>query len=383
MLVTRLRDAFSARVRPQAAGVARVAVGAAAILKTVERAPILERLSDPAVLHVPYFAGQPSVSSVPSELVLAAWVLLATAFMLGLATRLSGSALAILLTAVLLSDQQLYSNHLYLLILLVGLLTMADSGSSLSLDAVRGGTRQVIPVWPLTLIRLQVSIVYLFAGLSKVNAGYLSGSVIAVSLRDEGLLAIPAEWRTFELMAAAALVSIMVELGLSIGLWLPRWRRTAFLAGLGLHVGIAVWLDPTLPLIVFAFIALSPYVLFLDPNPRRLTIVYDDSCGFCLHWVRWFRRLDWLGSLTTVPSSNGAALDRLCVTRDEADQALQLIRRNRRSEGFRAVVGVLEALPISFLWAPILRLWPISQLGDAVYRRIALRRHCTINSLVR
>ncbi len=376
-----LRQFVTRTGSPRAVGVVRIGVGAAAVLKGFERAPVLDRLAGDGVVRIPYVVGQPTVLGVPTELIVVVWITLAAAFMLGAFTTVSGIALTVVLAGVLLSDQQLFSNHLYLLTWLVGLLTLARSGSTLSIDARLGRGRRSIPVWPAALLRLQVIVLYFFAGLSKINLTYLSGTVVAVSLRREGPLAIPGDWRSFQVMAALSALSIMVELGLAIGLMLPRWRRTAFVLGLAMHAGIAFWFDLTLLLIIFGLMTLAPYVLFLDDRPERLTVVWDDSCSFCRGWVTWFRRLDWLGVLRLVPNSDVEELGRLQVTREEADEALQLVGVRRRSRGFLAVVGVLETLPISFLWAPLLRLWPIARLGDIVYRRVAQRRSCAIRPI--
>ncbi|MDQ3689001.1 MAG: HTTM domain-containing protein [Chloroflexota bacterium] len=369
---------FTATERPEAASVARGVIGVAAMLKALERAPILERLSDPAVVRVPYFAGQPSLADVPSVLVILLWVVLAGAFAIGFSARVTGAALTLLLLAVLFSDQQLYSNHLYLLIWVVGLLTLASPGTPRSADGRVGGARGAIPSWPIWLLRLQLSVLYLFAGLSKVTGEYLSGAVVSLSLREGGFLAVPAEWRTFEVMVAAAVLSIIAEIGLAAALWLPHWRRTAFVVGFALHFGIAAWFDPTLPLLIFAIIALTPYLLFLDLEPRPLTVVFDDSCGFCTRWITWFRRLDWLRVVVVVPSSDVVALKRLNVPRADADRALQVIANDEREQGFDAVVRVLERMPVSFLWAPLARLWPVRQVGRRIYARVAGRRRCSI-----
>jgi predicted DCC family thiol-disulfide oxidoreductase YuxK len=382
--VNALHGLVQRRARPEAAGVARAVVGVAAVLKALERAPILDRLASADVVRVPYLAGQPSVADLPATLVVVAWIGLAVAFAAGIAARITGTLLTLLLLSVLFGDQQLYSNHLYLLTWLVGLLTLADAGAAFSVDALRGRGRDLgrgrrtIAAWPLWLLRVQLSVLYLFAGISKIGATYLSGSVVALSLRTHGPFAFPAEWRTFEVMAVLSIVSILAEVGLAIALWLPRWRRTAFVVGLLLHLGIALWFDPTVPLIVFAVIALAPYVLFLDLQPRPLTLVFDDSCGFCKSWVRWFRRLDWLRALEFVPGSDASELARLEVPRADADRALQLIRGDGRSQGFDAVIGVLEHLPLSFLWAPLLRLWPILPIGRRTYARVAAGRQCSI-----
>ena len=376
--MSRLDDLVRRVSRPEAAGVARVAVGIAAALKALERAPVLDRLADPSVVRIPYVAGQPSVADLPGIVVLVVWIGLALSFAAGLSARMSGAALTAVLLAVLFSDQQLYSNHLYLLTWLTGLLTVAGPGAAISVDARRGRGSASIPHWPLALLRLQLSVVYLFAALSKVGATYLSGAVVSLSLRRDGPLAIPVDWRTFEVMAAVSIVSILAEIGLAVGLWLPRWRRTAFALGLLVHLGIALWFDPTVPLLIFAVITLSPYVLFLDLEPRPLIVVFDDSCGFCGRWVQWFRRLDWLRGIEFIPGSDASALARLGIPREDADRALQLIRAGHRSEGFDAVVGVLEYLPLSFLWAPLLRLWPTPTIGRRVYQHVAARRRCSI-----
>lgn len=262
--------------------------------------------------------------------------------------------------------------------LLVGLLTLARAGSAISADARLSGTRDEVPGWAPWLVRVQISIVYLFAGLSKLNGAFLSGTVVAVTLRRDGPLAVPAEWRTFEPMVVMSILAILTELFLAVALWLPRWRRTAFVLGLGLHTAIATWFVPTAELVVFGLITLAPYLFFL-PAPRQGAVVaWDDSCGFCRQWVMLFRRLDWLAALQCVPSSDTEALARLTIPREDADRALQLVTDDRREQGFLAVVGVLERTPIGFLWAPLLRLPPIAWLGDRAYRRVAARRLCSL-----
>jgi predicted DCC family thiol-disulfide oxidoreductase YuxK len=235
-----------------------------------------------------------------------------------------------------------------------------------------------VPNWPLFLIRVQMSIVYLFAGLSKVSLTFLSGTVVAVTLRRDGPLAVPLEWRTFEPMAVLSLLSILTELFLAMALWLPRWRRAAFVVGLGLHVGIAIWFEPAGQLAIFSVIILTPYLLFLNVPERAAVVVWDSSCDFCRGWVRLFGRIDWLGALRFVPSSDAAELERLQIPLEDADRALQFVGNGRRVQGFRAVVSVLEVTPVAFLWAPLLRLQPIAAIGDRLYRRTAARRQCTL-----
>jgi predicted DCC family thiol-disulfide oxidoreductase YuxK len=223
--------------------------------------------------------------------------------------------------------------------------------------------------------------VYGFAALSKVNLTYLSGSVVASYLRREGPLAVPEAWRSVEPMMVLAILSICLEAFVAIGLWLPRWRPAALVAGLGLHIGISAWLNPTFQITVFSLLMLPLYLLFLETRPARV-VVWDDGCGFCGTWVRWFRRLDWLRALRFVPRSELASAG-LPVSEDEAARALQLVTLRRVRSGFGAVTGVAELLPISFLWAPLLRLPLVAAVGHRVYERVAARRSCELPQPVR
>jgi predicted DCC family thiol-disulfide oxidoreductase YuxK len=110
-------------------------------------------------------------------------------------------------------------------------------------------------------------------------------------------------------------------------------------------------------------------------------VVWDDGCGFCAGWVRWFRRLDWIGALQFVPRSALAGAS-LPVSEEAATEALQLVFPSGRvRSGFAAVVGVAELLPLAFLWAPLLRLPFVAAVGERVYRRVAARRTCPLPAM--
>jgi predicted DCC family thiol-disulfide oxidoreductase YuxK len=377
----RLTSLVTDRINPRGLGIARIAIGLAALLVVLEEAPALLRLADPAVLRVPYVAGL----DLPTGLFPALGVLggvAGVAFMLGWRTRIAGALLATALGGILAADQQLYSNHLYLLVLAVVLLTIGGAGASVSLDARRSheATDPSVPAWPAFLLKVQVSIVYAFAALAKVNTVYLSGSVVASYLRTDGFLGLPGEWRAFAPMFVLSVLAVLTEAFLAVAIWIPKWRPTAFMVGLGLHAAITIWLVPTYQLFVYSLIILPLYLLFLPAARLSSTVVWDDSCSFCTTWVRWARRLDWLGALRFVPSSNDAEIGSLGVTRREADVALQLIGPDgSRRAGFDAVRGIAELTPLCFLWAPLLALPPVRAIGSRAYRSVAARRTCAVS----
>ena len=360
-------------------GVIRVGFGVAALLLAFEELPVLLRLADSGVLRVPYVAGLHVPPAVFFALAVAL-PLTSLAFGVGAFTPLTGWLLVATQAGTLLVDQQTYSNHLYLATLVAVLLTLGEAGSAVSVDARwRHRGQPSVPAWPLALMAVQVSVVYAFAALSKVNASYLSGSVISSYLRSDGLLAVPASWHGFQPMFVLSALGILTEAFLAIALWLPRWRPTAFLAGLGLHAAITVWLTPTSQLFTFSLLMLPLYLSFLDVGASEWSVVWDDSCSFCASAVRWARRLDWLGVLRFVPASDAPAREALGVSEVQAMAAVQLVQSGEPGvAGFDAVAVAAQIFPLTFLWSIVLRFPPIARAGRLAYRRVAARRSCRI-----
>jgi predicted DCC family thiol-disulfide oxidoreductase YuxK len=278
---------------------------------------------------------------------------------------------------VLLFDEQTYSNHLYLLTLLTLLLAWADAGAAYSLDARRTGLRRV-PAGPVHLLRAQLSIVYGFSAIAKVNLLYISGAIISLNLEREGWLAMPAALHTPTFLVWVALATILIEAGIAVAVWSERWRPRAFAAGFALHLGIVLLMARTerLQLAIFALEMFALYILFIDPRERVRLVVWDDHCSFCRAWITWFRRLDWLRLHRFVGASEPAAYLIAGIRPEEADHALQMVGPQGRAAGFDAVRTILETLPVSFLWAPLLRLSPVRRAGDRAYRAVARRRRC-------
>jgi predicted DCC family thiol-disulfide oxidoreductase YuxK len=131
-----------------------------------------------------------------------------------------------------------------------------------------------------------------------------------------------------------------------------------------------------LQLAIFALEMLALYVLFIEPRRRVRLVVWDDRCSFCRVWSTWFRRFDWLRLHRFVGASDPSACLDAGITPEEADLALQVAGPAGKVAGFEAVRMILEALPASFLWAPLLRLSPVRWAGERVYRAVARRRRC-------
>lgn len=268
-LITALRCVVEGQTDARPVGLARLIVGAAALVLGREASHISARLFNPAVVHLPYFQSFPYLTPSVQPFWLAAWFIAAAAFMAGWYTRLAGSLLIACISYFLLLDQQTYSNHQYLLVLLVLLLVIADSGASLSIDAVRGRGRELVPAWPVLLLKLQLSIVYGFAAIAKLNVVYLSGAILSDVLRPGGFLTFPAAWHTPEVMMSLATTSILTETFLALAFWSQHLRPVAVVVGVGLHAMMLLLLQRNAFLLLGPFAAqmFALYILFVDLTP--------------------------------------------------------------------------------------------------------------------
>ncbi|HEX2053194.1 MAG TPA: HTTM domain-containing protein [Actinomycetota bacterium] len=251
-------------VAPRLVGMARAGVGAAAIIEAVEVAPQLRALSGGRTLALPRWEALPVLTAGAVPLFLAAWLFVAAAFCLGWRTRVMGIALTGVLTYVLAADRQLYTNHLYLMTLLVLLFTLARSGAAFSIDARRGRGSPAIPAWPVLLVRAQVSIVYLFAAAAKFNVVYVSGVVLRAGVEAPAIQSLPPV-----VFTGAAIASLATELFLGVALWRPKLRTLAFLAGTVFHLTILATMQLLPDLLTFALLMLSGYLCFLAPMDGR------------------------------------------------------------------------------------------------------------------
>jgi hypothetical protein len=268
-----------AEARPIA--VVRILVGLAAIGNAFEHWAALNRLLAPLVVKMPYLSWLPYPPAAAAPALIGAWLIAAMLFMVGFRTRVAGGVLVAILAYVLLLDQQLYSNHLYLNVLVVLLVTIADSGARYSLDAHYRGRRGRIAEWPLLLLKIQVSIVYFFAALMKVNPDYLSGDLMLSFIHADVLKRLPPGLPAMGVVQALAIASVAVEFFLAFALWFAGWRWLALAAGLALHLSIiltggAVVGVPDIPFTVFALLVMAPYILFFQlPAPRPASAPSD------------------------------------------------------------------------------------------------------------
>lgn len=249
---------LSWRVDPRPVAVARIGLGVAGLITVLELYLRLAGLAD-GRLAMPLFDWAPPVTSTVAQGFLSIGVVATVAIIIGIGTSAGALVYSLITAAVLLWDQQMYSSHQLLSTLLITYLAFARSDRAFAVRR-RTGPRPTVPWWPQLLMMTQLTALYLFAGLAKINPVFLSGEPLS------GWIGAPLPEWMFQPMAWATVVT--ETLVLAVGLWVPRFRVLAMVAGVGLHLSIITMVTGgALQLTAFALACVPLYPLFLA-RPR-------------------------------------------------------------------------------------------------------------------
>lgn len=201
------------------------------------------------------------VSVAMTLVVLVLWLGGAALLVLGRRTHVAGAAIAVSGSAAILAAD-LYNHHLYLFVVIGTILALFASAEQL------------------TLLRWQLTIVYAFAVLTKINGTFLSGAVVRASLerstvfRDQAL--------SDEVMTVLSVATILIELALPMALWWsPRSRRLALFAGLAFHVSVVIGtaydLESFVQLVSFGALMLALYLAFFTGEGAEVAESHERS----------------------------------------------------------------------------------------------------------
>ena len=310
------------------------------------------------------------------------WALLAVAVVLGWRARLAGVG-AVLTGAVMVTAGAEFfnNNHMYLTTVCMGLVAFSDCERSY---AVR--PRAGLPdVWPRWMMRIQLSVVYGYAGLQKVNSEFLSGDALDAYMS----MAIGPLAPAARALSGTALVQpmaysvVMVELAMALLVWSKRTRTIAFAVALPLHIAMLLVAYNGIELygiVLFAVLTFTLLSAWVDVAPGARLVVWDDTCSFCKRFAGAVQRVDAWSGLRWQGSSTPAAYAGAGITSEAASKAIQLVEPDGRvRSGFDAVTGILAVLPGGFLIAPWLALPPAARFGEKAYGHVAAHRTCGVD----
>jgi len=232
-----------------------------AVMRVLVGTLFLLRTTPVAILLLPYaqfpFLGWPEHGWKMSAFgpTLPAWLCIALcfgrtvtaiAFTIGFHARASGIATAVMGYALLANDAMAYTNTLHLIHLAVLVIALADERSPIS------------SIW---LVRALPLSVYLFSGLAKLNAQWLSGRTL-VSLVDQRTIASPSI-----VLAYARPLSVgmaLFELALPMLLLAPRTRRAALWLAAAFHFYLQLTVHPD----VFGMMMIVLLLAFVEPQKQ-------------------------------------------------------------------------------------------------------------------
>ena len=192
---------------------------------------------------------------------------------LGYRYRLSITAFFLLFTYAELIDRTTYLNHYYFISLISFLMIFLPLNRTASLDAWRAKTKeesQTAPISAIWMLRVQIGLVYLFAGIAKLNADWLLNAeplrIWLFNNTDTPIFGplLREAWVPFAMSWTGAFFDLTI-----IG-WL-LWRKTrpyAYLVLVAFHLITALFF-PSIGM--FPWIMIGATLIFFDPEwPRRL-----------------------------------------------------------------------------------------------------------------
>ncbi|MDA8372071.1 MAG: HTTM domain-containing protein [Nocardiopsaceae bacterium] len=246
-----LAGIIGSTVGSRALACARIAVASAALLKAVLVAPVVLHVEDEP-LRLPLVP----LPEIPFISLFIVWVAAGALLLLGFAVPLTGTLVGLSAWYTLLSDERVYSNHLLLLSLLAILSAASGGGRLLSRD-------HRVPGTAVFLMMVQISTVYVFAGLSKINSSFLAGEILAGQAGTPDAL-VPVPFSSFPdtVVVTLSIGAVVFEVALGIVLWIPRVRICAIAAGILLHLTFMLFLAERWEFLGFALLCFSTYPLF-------------------------------------------------------------------------------------------------------------------------
>jgi len=223
--------------------------------RTYERGWIAEMYIDP-YYHFSFFDWIKPLEGDGMYWVYALLALLSISIILGLFYRVSTIIFFFLFTYCELIDKTYYLNHYYLVTILIFWMIWIPSHRWFSLDAklfpkIKSNT---CSSWHIHILKVQLSMVYFFAGLAKVNPDWLfKAQPMATWL--PGLYEIPIIGKIMHYKELAFLFSwlgCIYDLTIWIFLWMERTRALAYAAVILFHI---------LTAILFPRIGMFPYIM--------------------------------------------------------------------------------------------------------------------------
>ncbi len=312
--------------------------------------------------HLPFIPERFVASHDAYVVILAVRILLAVMVTVGHRARLALLGSAALGVYTLLCNRVEFHHNRYSLYCYAFLIALGPCDRAIAITRDESPSHGA-PMWAQRLAQLQVSIVYLASGASKLlDPDWRDGLVLsdrfaryAYQALEKGVpQSVVDAFGTPAATSALAKAAIATELFLAIGLLDKRTRVFALWWGTMFHLTI----EATSKVEIFTWLTLTMYALFATPDVRARKLFFDPSRARGRTIARTVRLLDWL-----------ARFDVKAWTPDDLKQghSIVVVRRDgTRATGIRALAMCARTLPLLFpLWAPLAFVASFTKGGDA------------------
>jgi hypothetical protein len=200
------------------------------------------------------------------------WVLAALALLiaLGLFYRVAIWLFVIGFTYVFLLEQAYYLNHYYLVCLLAFLLALMPAGRCWSLAAWRRGQAGEgrVPLWSIWILRVQLGVVYFYAGITKLGSDWLQGGPVRAFVRGEGKSGLVSYLQSEAAIFAISWGGLVLDLFVVPFLLWRRTRPYAFAAAVLFHLTNALVFR--FPIGIFPWLMIAATTIYFEPDwPRH------------------------------------------------------------------------------------------------------------------
>ena len=273
---------------------------------------------------------------------------------IGLWTRLATLTMFTVVAGNLLLSTTHFRHNRAFLVIVLGGLALLPTGRVLSIDAWRrrrtsGSARSdVVALWPLGLLRVQVCLVYLASGFSKlIDPDWVGGLVLwdRVVRYRHVLEPTPIPGWAVDLLVERPLyyviapAAVLTELFIGIGLLVHRTRLLAVWVAVVFHLLI----ETTASIEIFSLAAIAALAIWVTPSTRDRVVRAGGDGASSAAVIMLVRAGDWFG--------------RFRVERGgPAEPALLVVDRDgRMSTGGAAVGLVLSRFPLTFAAAAPMR----------------------------
>jgi predicted DCC family thiol-disulfide oxidoreductase YuxK len=351
-------------------------------------------------------------------------------FTAGYHTKLSNIAAYILVCGIHERDLMLFDGADNVIRVMLFWLLFMPSGARYSIDAVlaraRGETvRETAPALPMRIGQLQIAWIYANTVMHKwPGTSWHDGSALHTALgldhlftRTLGKLVFQVPALTsfgthFALIAERSffpLVFLPIFQPRPVQQWLakqtqgvrstvtlffqPTYKALAICYGTALHLGIATMMSVG----NFSYIMISSYLLLFEPawtvavisgigrmwrwvfGGKKLKVLYDGECGFCVRIVRLLQGLDPFETLELLDFRDADALERAgglpSIPKEALERRMHVVAPGGAVKaGYRGIVSVALRLPALTLFGVLGSIPGMQLLGDPLYDAVAGRR---------